>query len=232
MQTEKTTPSVVCSTVYVISSNPLIADAIIRTGKVAKRFCISVHGTFSCQLVHRANSNHAIFILDWGSPSLASKGIVTILDAQAPASRKIVLGDLSPDEMCYCLSWGIHGFIEYRKASRELEAALATVLTGRLYMPRAILERYVIFSRARRHKSSSRTVILTPRQKQILMYLQGKKTNKEISSELQISESTVKFHLAKLFGKLGAHDRHTLAYLNGSDLPPGTAHKIIDTRVS
>ena len=48
---------------------------------------------------------------------------------------------------------------------------------------------------------------LSPRQREILALVAAGRTSKEIASELQISESTVNWHLTKAFARLGASSR-------------------------
>lgn len=48
---------------------------------------------------------------------------------------------------------------------------------------------------------------LTPRETEILALVADGLSNKEIASRLQISDHTVKFHLASILGKLGASTR-------------------------
>jgi len=48
---------------------------------------------------------------------------------------------------------------------------------------------------------------LTQREQEILMYIHNGLSNKEIASELQISEATVKTHITNLYGKLGVKRR-------------------------
>jgi DNA-binding NarL/FixJ family response regulator len=52
---------------------------------------------------------------------------------------------------------------------------------------------------------------LTEREEKVLLTVAGGKTNAEISEELHISMSTVKFHLASLMTKLQARNRVELA---------------------
>lgn len=48
---------------------------------------------------------------------------------------------------------------------------------------------------------------LTPRERTVLALVADGLGNREIGHELEISEHTVKFHLASIFGKLGASSR-------------------------
>lgn len=48
---------------------------------------------------------------------------------------------------------------------------------------------------------------LTPREQDVLALAADGLSNREIALELDISEHTVKFHLASVFGKLGASSR-------------------------
>ena len=48
---------------------------------------------------------------------------------------------------------------------------------------------------------------LTPRERTVLALVADGLPNREIARELDISEHTVKFHLASVFGKLGASSR-------------------------
>ena len=48
---------------------------------------------------------------------------------------------------------------------------------------------------------------LTDREREVLQRLAGGQGNAEIAAQLSVSTSTVKFHLAAIFAKLGVHTR-------------------------
>ena len=61
------------------------------------------------------------------------------------------------------------------------------------------------FSELARHEKPDHN--LTPRELQIITLLADGKTNKELASELFISEKTVKTHITHIFEKLKVRDR-------------------------
>ena len=68
----------------------------------------------------------------------------------------------------------------------------------RSYIPPAIAEKLA---------ERMGTEELTPREFEVLEQIVHGKSNKEIATELRISETTVKTHINGLLGKLGATDR-------------------------
>lgn len=66
-----------------------------------------------------------------------------------------------------------------------------------------------------RHPPPPADIELTPREYDVLRWLCSGKTNWEISRILDISESTVKFHVANLTQKLGASNRTHIVALAG-----------------
>jgi len=61
-----------------------------------------------------------------------------------------------------------------------------------------------------------RTVVITPRQADVLDLICAGRTNVQISRRLQVSEGTVKTHVARLLERMHAHDRAHAAFLAGS----------------
>ena len=72
---------------------------------------------------------------------------------------------------------------------------------------------------------------LSPRQREILALVAAGRTSKEIASALGISESTVNWHVANVFARLGASSRAEAVALamreevDGHDRPPNASAK-------
>ncbi|HVH21353.1 MAG TPA: response regulator transcription factor, partial [Pseudonocardia sp.] len=65
---------------------------------------------------------------------------------------------------------------------------------------------------------------LTPRELSVLTLVAGGRTNRQVGSELFISEKTVSVHLSRVMAKLGATSRTeavNVAYTRGLLTPPG-----------
>ena len=68
-------------------------------------------------------------------------------------------------------------------------------------------------ARAAKHSETTPVDDLTEREKEVLQLLAAGLTNKEIGSELEITENTVKNHLKSILGKLHLQNRVQAATL-------------------
>ncbi len=61
-------------------------------------------------------------------------------------------------------------------------------------------------------RSAKKSVVLTPKEKEVLKCLRQGKCTSEIAAQLSIRQSTVKFHVRNIKDKLGAANRaHAVA---------------------
>jgi DNA-binding NarL/FixJ family response regulator len=94
-------------------------------------------------------------------------------------------------------------------------ALLTDEADGLCVLSPEILARLLAQRQAPRQMASAALVeTLTPREIEVLTMLAEGLGNKEIARQLDISDNTVKFHLASIFGKLGANSR-TEAVMQG-----------------
>jgi DNA-binding NarL/FixJ family response regulator len=80
----------------------------------------------------------------------------------------------------------------------ELIATIRTVHAGKSHIPPAIAQRLA---------ERMGTEELTPREFDVLEQIVHGKSNKDIATELEISEATVKTHINNLLSKLAVTDR-------------------------
>ena len=130
----------------------------------------------------------------------------------APEARLVALSaDETKETVLGAISAGASGYVPKSVQSGAMLEALRTVLDGGVYLPDAVLER-----RAAPRPGSPGWVPkplgpedlgFSPRQADVLRLLIDGKPNKAISRELEMSDSTVKTHLAAIFRKLDANSR-------------------------
>jgi DNA-binding NarL/FixJ family response regulator len=119
--------------------------------------------------------------------------------ARDPRALVIVLTTYDrDDEISQALKAGAKAYVLKDIAADELVDCIRKVLAGKTYIaPAAAAKLAEGFTR----------VQVTPREMATLRLLADGKSNKEIANALDISERTVKTHLAHLFEKLGVTSR-------------------------
>jgi DNA-binding NarL/FixJ family response regulator len=148
------------------------------------------------------------------------------------APRVIILTTFDLDRYVYAaLSAGASGFLLKDVTPEHLVAAIRLVRSGDALLAPAItrrlVERFAVRdgSPATQHRDLS---TLTPRELEVLGLLGRGLSNAELAARFQLSEATVKTHVARILSKLRLRDRAqavVVAYETGLITPgaPGTA---------
>ena len=157
-----------------------------------------------------------LILLDLMLPDGDGKSALSWLREAAPSARLVALSaDESSENILAAISGGAAGFIPKSVQADAMLEALRIVLAGGIYLPTAALERRAT-PRAENGNIAMawkpaiqrpEDIGFSPRQADVLRMLIDGKPNKLISRELDMSESTVKTHLAAIFRKLDATSR-------------------------
>lgn len=155
------------------------------------------------------------YVLDSWSTVSASEALVSAIYSRRPNTRLILLASRISDAGSFAfLQLGVKGFVTQKHVRKELPRAVVSVVSGGLWMPRTVLSKFLAYTlasvRAPERVRGSSTPRISQRERQVLDCVMKSQSNKEISAELHISESTVKFHLARLFEKFGVRRRSDL----------------------
>lgn len=117
------------------------------------------------------------------------------------------------------LECGAMGFISKSSSNKELTSAMRIVASGQVYAPTDALRQAGLTDNGRWEAAAQRQAPgsslydclalegLTHRQRDVLALLVRGLPNKLICRHLNLSENTVKTHLAAVFGVLGVHSR-------------------------
>jgi DNA-binding NarL/FixJ family response regulator len=146
-----------------------------------------------------------------------------LLDSDASVAKVVMLTTFDMDEYVYdALLAGASGFLLKDTPPEQLVAGIRAVASGDALLAPSVTRR-VIEEFVRRPPTSMRTLPpelgeLTPRELEVLKLVARGLSNAEIATELFVSETTVKTHVAHMLMKLTLRDRVqavVLAYESG-----------------
>jgi DNA-binding NarL/FixJ family response regulator len=157
----------------------------------------------------------SVYLIESHPQFPATEAVVTGIHARQPHARIVVLGEQFAEPAAFSLlRLGVKGLLSYAEAERTLATAIQTVADGGIWVPRALLARFV--------DTALRTVPLrvyasgfdglTRRERQVLEAVLENLSNKEIAKKLHMSERTAKFHVSNLLVKHGVRRRGDLLF--------------------
>jgi DNA-binding NarL/FixJ family response regulator len=140
-----------------------------------------------------------ITLMDLQLPKLGGVDAILRIRAEDPAARFIVLTTFDGDEDIFrSLQAGAKAYLLKGMTVEELTSTIQAVHSGKTRISAPIAEKL-----AERMSGQA----LTARELAVLERIVAGRANKEIASDLDISEATVKTHINNLLGKLGVGDR-------------------------
>ncbi|WP_283169920.1 response regulator [Curtanaerobium respiraculi] len=138
-------------------------------------------------------------------------------DPQLADVRVLVLTTFDIDEYVYdALQAGASGFMLKDAEPDDIEHAIRAVAAGDALIEPSITKRLIeTFVEARDRQTTVGDAFpeLTDREREILRLVARGMGNDAIAEELVISPATVKTHVARIMGKLDAHDRAQLVVI-------------------
>jgi two-component system NarL family response regulator len=140
-----------------------------------------------------------VTLLDLRMPVMEGVEAVRQIRERDPNAKVIVLTTYDTDEdISRALKAGAKAYVLKDISAEGLIGCIHDVLAGKTYLAPAA---------AAKLAEGVTRVQLTPRELSTLQLIADGRSNKEIASELRISERTVKTHLGHLFDKLGVTSR-------------------------
>jgi len=179
-------------------------------------------------VVHLAKLHRpAVAIVSLSVRQTVLKGLVSDLseDGVCPVIISDVLEDLEVLELLQC---GLVGVMPSKVTDVMFRQSVHAIVAGEIWIRRDMIGKLIdqlrggssiitppvfpkVSDRQTNRSKPENQFSLTQRELQIVQATSEGMTNKEIASTLDISEFTVKHHLAKIFDKLGVYSRLELA---------------------
>jgi DNA-binding NarL/FixJ family response regulator len=146
-----------------------------------------------------------------------------------PASKVLILTTFDLDQYVFAgLKAGASGFLLKDAPPAELLSAIRTVANGDAVLAptatRRLIDQFVplLPDPDRQHHADDLLSKLTDRERTVFAQLATGRSNREIATELHLSEGTVKIHVGRILAKLDLRDRVqavVLAYESGLITP-------------
>lgn len=130
------------------------------------------------------------------------KELSLLVTAQTPPIPVcIISASNSRHDIQMAFEIGVQGYISKVSELDEVKAALAKVMNGHVYVPASLWATPAPF------KVVGGASLITKRQQEVLGLLATGKSNRQIATQLGLSESTVKRHVYNIFKILEANNR-------------------------
>ena len=160
------------------------------------------------------NPDLDLVLLDLALPGMSGFNLIGKLHERLPSLPVVVLSALEePENVRHAINAGAMGFVPKSAATRVLLEVLQQVLEGNVTVPLALQSSGPPVSHAlpgatgEPSASEPDVALLTLRQLEVLSRVCQGKTNKQIATELGLSEKTVKAHVTAIFKVLGVVNR-------------------------
>lgn len=136
-------------------------------------------------------------VIDWNLPTLGAERLLHLLREQHCRTRVIICSHSNASDVPKrAMAAGAAGYFSHADPSEKLLDSVLDVANGKMVFP---------YLDVRDLHDPLQT--LTRMEKAILVSLASGRTNKELSSDHEISINTVKFHLRNIYDKLTVNNR-------------------------
>ncbi|MFI9757235.1 response regulator [Streptomyces sp. NPDC051963] len=204
--------------VLVVDDQQLIRDGIASLLSI--RPGITVVGTASNgrEAVTKAvEMRPDVVLMDVRMPELDGVEAVAVLRGRAPECRVVMLTTFDDEEyVVQALRAGASGYLLKDLPAEELAQAIRLAHAGVTQLDSSVAGRLAA-ALPSPSAAPAPAVALSPREIDILRLVARGRTNREIATQLYLSEGTVKNHVSRILSRLALRDR-TQAALRARDL--------------
>lgn len=154
----------------------------------------------------RHQSGVSLLLLDLFLPDVNGfSGLLQIRREEPTLPIIIVSACTEPATIQKAIQFGANGFIPKTLSLTEMSKAIQAVLNGEIWVPdNAVLDLNCVEEIP---TTDVDFTSLTPTQLKVLVMLKNGLLNKQIASDMNISEATVKAHITAIFRKLNVRSR-------------------------
>lgn len=192
--------------ILLADDHPVVRDGLVAILSTQSDFEVvgeAGNGRYAIQLVQELNPD--LILLDLEMPEMDGVETLQILRSENPDVRVIVFTAFDTDErILTAVQAGAQGYLLKGVPRQALFNAIRVVYNGGSLLQPIIASKLL---RQVSQEPAPSVETLTPRELEVLALLAQGLQNKEIATELVISERTVKFHVSAILNKLDVGNR-------------------------
>jgi two-component system, NarL family, nitrate/nitrite response regulator NarL len=203
--------------VLVIDDHPLVQEGVsVALKSLADRVIVMAARDAEQGLALAAEHRDLdLVLLDLALPGMSGFNLIGKLHERLPSLPVVVLSALEePENARLAINAGAMGFVPKSAATKVLIEVLQQVIEGNVTVPLALQSSgppvsYALPGAVTGFESNNESDVapLTLRQLEVLSRICQGKTNKQIATELGLSEKTIKAHVTGIFKVLGVVNR-------------------------
>src|SRR5436190_19016879 len=153
-----------------------------------------------------AELNPDVILMDIVMPQLDGIGAITRIKADQPAVQVVALTSfIEEDKVLAALEAGASGFILKDAEADDVAGAIRAAYNDEVHLDPAAARLRAKGMRARSERQPVEA--LTERELEVLTLVGRGRSNKEIATDLGITERTARTHVSNILGKLGLQSR-------------------------
>jgi DNA-binding NarL/FixJ family response regulator len=199
--------------VFILAENRLLREALTRILNKKSDLRVVGASAFSPDVVEQISSAAPdVLLSDSAAVALSELRLVSEVRAAIPGLKVVMIGmDAERETFLRAVRDGIVGFVLKDASALEVAAAVRSVANDEAVCPPGLC--LALFERVASQNTHPASFVirhnlgLTRREQQLVQMIGRGLTNKEIASQLSLSEQTVKNHVHRMLRKLGASDR-------------------------
>jgi DNA-binding NarL/FixJ family response regulator len=147
-----------------------------------------------------------VVLMDLLMPNLDGIGATAAIRTELPETEVVALTSfIEEDKVTAALEAGASGYLLKDADAEEVAAAVRAAHAGEVHLDPAVAR--LLAERMRQRASAPQPEPLTERERDVLRLVGRGMSNKEIASELVITERTARTYVSNVLGKLGLASR-------------------------
>jgi DNA-binding NarL/FixJ family response regulator len=147
-----------------------------------------------------------VVLMDLLMPNLDGIGATAAIRTELPETEVVALTSfIEEDKVTAALEAGASGYLLKDADAEEVAAAVRAAHAGEVHLDPAVAR--LLAERLRQRASAPQPEPLTERERDVLRLVGRGMSNKEIASELVITERTARTYVSNVLGKLGLASR-------------------------